>query len=87
MRTAENASQSNVLVGGTAHSALQQRREAQAVAGWLLLWVVHLDTDAQVEAEAQIRTLEELRLQKVCRKGISRKEFYVPSSYDWNGFL
>lgn len=39
-----------------------------------------LDTDAQLEAEVEIRTLEELRLQKVCRKEIPRKEFYVPSS-------
>lgn len=35
--------------------------------GWLLLWAASLAIDAQLEAEAQVKKLEELRLEKdVC---------------------
>lgn len=35
-----------------------------ASGGWPLLQAVQLDTDAQLQAEAQVRKLEELRLKK-----------------------
>lgn len=36
-----------------------------ATVGWPLLWAVWLDTDAPLEAEAQVRKLgEELKLEK-----------------------
>ena len=39
-----------------------------ATVGWPLLWVVQVATDAQLEAEAWVRKLEEeLRLKKVVR--------------------
>ena len=42
----------------------KEEKQMAAAVGWSLLWAVGLDTDAQLEAEAQVRELEEeLRLE------------------------